>query len=42
MNHHLVINAVVIMSKIYVIQDQKVMVDENLAEIYDVEKKTTQ
>jgi predicted XRE-type DNA-binding protein len=39
MNHHLVINAAVIISKINLIQDQKVMLGEDLAELYDVETK---
>lgn len=39
MNHHLVINAAVIMSKINLIQDQKVMLGEDLAELDDVETK---
>jgi len=39
MNHNLDINEAVIISKIYVIRDQKVMLDEDLAELYDVETK---
>lgn len=39
MNHNLDINEAVIISKIYVLRDQKVMLDEDLAELNDVETK---